>query len=165
MSQPDFELLEPQETIDDWGDFGAVIDQLEQQETEDQPKPEEEQPAEQNNSEALEGLLNVVFTITEQATSIITGVDFEFDAKGKQQVIEAAEPVFTKHGGRLMGVFGNYIEEATLALALLALMYTAQKELKKQRVMALQQKRLEQERQERERRAHYGKETEAAQAA
>lgn len=158
----ELELFEPQEALDDWGDFGQVIDQLEQQETEQQGQDSED-TTDDDNSEALEGFLNVAFTITEQITSFVAGVDFEFDDKGKQQVIEAATPVINKHGSRLMGVFGDYMEEATLVMALLALAYTARKQLATQKAIALQRKKQEQAKREQERRAH-GEETEAASA-
>lgn len=161
-------LLEPQGTGDDWGDFGLVIDQLEKQETDKHNETSvdaTDDAVDDVNSEALEGFLNVAFTITEQITSFFAGVDFEFDAKGKQQVIEAATPVMNKHGGRLMGVFGDYMEEATLLMALLALAYTARKELATQKAMALQRQKQEQAQREQERRAHHGEETAAAGAA
>ncbi|MDP2592968.1 hypothetical protein Q8W41_26280, partial [Vibrio splendidus] len=66
---------------------------------------------------------------TEQATSMISGVEFEFDGKGKQAVIDAAQPVFAKHGSTLMGVFGDYIEEATLLLAVLGLIYASKQQM------------------------------------
>ncbi|MFA0408084.1 hypothetical protein AB4505_07840, partial [Vibrio splendidus] len=82
-----------------------------------------------DKTEAMAGLLNILFALTEQATSIISGVEFEFDGKGKQAVMDAAEPVFAKHGSTLMGVFGDYIEEATLLLAVLGLIYASKKQL------------------------------------
>ncbi|MFA0173075.1 hypothetical protein AB4424_24135, partial [Vibrio splendidus] len=75
------------------------------------------------------GLLDIVFALTEQATSMISGVEFEFDGKGKQAVIDAAQPVFAKHGSTLMGVFGDYIEEATLLLAVLGLIYASKQQM------------------------------------
>nr|MCC4820855.1 hypothetical protein [Vibrio lentus] len=74
-------------------------------------------------------LLDIVFALTEQATSMISGVEFEFDGKGKQAVIDAAQPVFAKHGSTLMGVFGDYIEEATLLLAVLGLIYASKQQM------------------------------------
>lgn len=132
MSQPDNTLLEAANTVDDWGDFSAVISQLEQQEqTESEAVnlTESNQTVTEDKTEAVAGLLEVAFTLTEQATALISGVEFEFDAKGKQAVIDAAVPVFDKHGSALMGVFGDYIEEATLALAVLGLAYASRKQL------------------------------------
>ncbi|MCX9562998.1 hypothetical protein IG518_10795, partial [Vibrio cholerae] len=86
-----------------------------------------------------EGLLNVVFTISEQATSIISGIDFAFDEKGKAEVIKAAIPVINKHGSQLLGLFGNYIEEATLLLAVLALIYTSKRHVTQLKVLKAQQ--------------------------
>lgn len=117
------------ETNDDWGDFGAVISQLEA-EDKAQESPIEEPEAAPDNGEAIEGLLSVAFTVAEQATSILSDVDFEFPEKSKESVIEAAVPVFRKHGGTLMAMFGDYIEEATLLLAILGLIYASKKQLK-----------------------------------
>ncbi|PJC85698.1 hypothetical protein CSW98_14065 [Vibrio sp. HA2012] len=165
MSQPECELLESQDTLGDWPDFSPLIDQLRQEATEEETEATENaKPEQEDKSEAVAGLLNVVFMITEQATSLVTGVDFQFDEAGKQQVIDAAEPVFNKHGSTFMGVFGNYIEEATLLLALLALMYTARKELVKQKAIVLKQRQLEKAERERQRRMH-GQETQASASA
>ncbi|WP_210467698.1 hypothetical protein, partial [Vibrio crassostreae] len=117
---------------DDWGDFGAVIDQLEQQEqTESEPVSltGSTETVTEDKTEAMAGLLDIVFALTEQATSMISGVEFEFDGKGKQAVIDAAQPVFAKHGSTLMGVFGDYIEEATLLLAVLGLIYASKQQM------------------------------------
>ncbi|WP_253650786.1 hypothetical protein [Vibrio sp. Y29_XK_CS5] len=148
MSQPDSVLLEDTNTADDWGDFGAVIQQLEQQEQADSETVNVTEPNATNqdttetNSEAVAGLLEVAFTLTEQATAVISGVEFEFefDAKSKQAVIDAAIPVFEKHGSTLMAVFGDYIEEATLVLAILGLVYASRKQLE-----ALQRSKMEAE--------------------
>lgn len=132
MEQANEALLDEQVDLDDWGDFGAVISQLEQQEqgsTDSVNVTEPTEAASEDKTEAMTGLLNIMFVLTEQATSIISGVEFEFDTKGKQAVMEAAEPVFAKHGSTLMGVFGDYIEEATLLLAILGLVYASKRQL------------------------------------
>ena len=132
MAQTNEVLLEESATVDDWGDFGAVIDQLEQQEqTESEPVSltGSTETVTEDKTEAIAGLLDIVFALTEQSTSMISGVEFEFDGKGKQAVIDAAQPVFAKHGSTLMGVFGDYIEEATLLLAVLGLIYASKQQM------------------------------------
>lgn len=132
MEQTNESLPGDQIELDDWGDFGAVIDQLEQQEqggADSVNVTESTEAVTEDKAEAMTGLLDIVFALTEQATSIISGVEFEFDTKGKQKVMEAAEPVFAKHGSTLMGVFGDYIEEATLLLAVLGLVYASKRQL------------------------------------
>ncbi|MCC4790509.1 hypothetical protein AB6E39_22225 [Vibrio splendidus] len=132
MEQTNEVLLEESAAVDDWGDFGAVIDQLEQQEqTESEPVnlTGSTETVTEDKTEAMAGLLDIVFALTEQATSMISGVEFEFDGKGKQAVIDAAQPVFAKHGSTLMGVFGDYIEEATLLLAVLGLIYASKQQM------------------------------------
>ncbi|CAK3003042.1 MULTISPECIES: hypothetical protein [Vibrio] len=132
MEQTNEVLLNESAAVDDWGDFGAVIDQLEQQEqTESEPVSltGSTETVTEDKTEAMAGLLDIVFALTEQATSMISGVEFEFDGKGKQAVIDAAQPVFAKHGSTLMGVFGDYIEEATLLLAVLGLIYASKQQM------------------------------------
>ncbi|CAK1694471.1 conserved hypothetical protein [Vibrio crassostreae] len=132
MEQTNEALLNESAAVDDWGDFGAVIDQLEQQEqTESEPVSltGSTETVTEDKTEAMAGLLDIVFALTEQATSMISGVEFEFDGKGKQAVIDAAQPVFAKHGSTLMGVFGDYIEEATLLLAVLGLIYASKQQM------------------------------------
>ncbi|CAK1946096.1 conserved hypothetical protein [Vibrio crassostreae] len=144
MEQTNEVLLEESAAVDDWGDFGAVIDQLEQQEqgeTDSVNLTDSTETVTEDKTEAMAGLLDIVFALTEQATSIISGVEFEFDGKGKQAVIDAAQPVFAKHGSTLMGVFGDYIEEATLLLAVLGLIYSS----KQQMTVLMQAKEVESE--------------------
>lgn len=144
MEQTNEVLLDEPAAVDDWGDFGAVIDQLEQQEqgeTDSVHLTDSNETVTEDKTEAMAGLLDIVFALTEQATSIISGVEFEFDGKGKQAVIDAAQPVFAKHGSTLMGVFGDYIEEATLLLAVLGLIYSS----KQQMTVLMQAKEVESE--------------------
>ncbi|MEZ8518019.1 hypothetical protein AB6D50_21115 [Vibrio cyclitrophicus] len=132
MEQTNEVLLEESAAVGDWGGFGAGIDQLEQQEqTESEPVSltGSTETVTEDKTEAMAGLLDIVFALTEQATSMISGVEFEFDGKGKQAVIDAAQPVFAKHGSTLMGVFGDYIEEATLLLAVLGLIYASKQQM------------------------------------
>ena len=132
MEQTNEVLLEESAAVDDWGDFGAVIDQLEQQEqgeTDSVNLTDSTETVTEDKTEAMAGVLDIVFALTEQATSMISGVEFEFDGKGKQAVIDAAQPVFAKHGSTLMGVFGDYIEEATLLLAVLGLIYASKQQM------------------------------------
>ncbi|MBB1464791.1 hypothetical protein H5300_15860 [Vibrio sp. SG41-7] len=132
MEQTNEVLLDEPAALDDWGDFGAVIEQLEQQEqgeTDSVHLTDSTETVTEDKTEAMAGLLDIVFALTEQATSIISGVEFEFDGKGKQAVIDAAQPVFAKHGSTLMGVFGDYIEEATLLLAVLGLIYSSKQQM------------------------------------
>lgn len=132
MAQTNEVLLEESTAVDDWGDFGAVIDQLEQQEqgeTDSVSLTDSTEAVTEDKTEAIAGLLDIVFALTEQTTSMMSGIEFEFDGKGKQAVIDAAQPVFAKHGSTLMGVFGDYIEEATLLLAVLGLIYASKKQM------------------------------------
>ncbi|OXD77010.1 hypothetical protein CE135_25540, partial [Vibrio parahaemolyticus] len=84
--------IENQPDMDDWGDFSAVISGLEQTEVSEltdlptEAANDDSKPA----GEMFQGALSVLFTIAEQATTIISGVDFEFDEKGKAAVIDAA---------------------------------------------------------------------------
>lgn len=140
MQQPDNEL-EVTSLGDDWGDFDVVIKQLETEETPTESTESSALSTETVSSEAFEGFLSVVFTIAEQATSIISGIDFAFDEKGKNEVIKAAIPVLSKHGGELLGWFGDYVEEATLLLAVLALVYTSKRHITELKVYKAEQEK------------------------
>ncbi|MGX1923925.1 hypothetical protein ACUALS_01645 [Vibrio sp. NH-7] len=129
MQQPN-ETLEPLTESDDWGDFGGFIKQLETEESPTELTEETAPETEGLNDEALQGFMGVMFTLCEQATCIISGVEFSFDEKGKTEVINAAVPVLNKHGGSIMAVFGDYIEEATLLIAVLGLIYTSKRTIK-----------------------------------
>ncbi|ASA54427.1 hypothetical protein [Vibrio gazogenes] len=145
MQQPDTdsELLEPDTSTDDWGDFSAVIDALNQQEN----KPTEPDDTEPNKSddkeeqsEAAAAFLDIAFVVTEQVTSMLVGFEFEFDEKGKTKVIEAAKPVLTKHSeGIFMKMLGNYFEEATLLFAIITLGYSTRKQIVKTKKLIAQQ--------------------------
>ncbi|MDP2573253.1 hypothetical protein Q8W40_13765 [Vibrio penaeicida] len=132
MSQPDGDLL-PAQSDDDWGDFSGVIRQLEQEEHAPQTEvsgPEKSAP-EVDKTEAGAALAEAALTVIEQVTSVITGLDFEFDAKGRESVATAVGPVLNKHDGAVSGLMGRYLEEGTLILALIGLMYTTRFNLKK----------------------------------
>ncbi|WP_243978177.1 hypothetical protein [Vibrio natriegens] len=129
---------ENQPDLDDWGDFSSVLTDLEQTEVSvlsDAPttaaNDDEYKPA----GEMFEGALSVLFTIAEQATTIISGVEFEFDEKGKAAVIDAALPVLQKHGDAVTSMFGDYMEEAVLGLAVLSLIYSAKKSMAQQKAL------------------------------
>ncbi len=126
---------------DEYPDFNPLIDGLLQQEKqEEQEESLAEQPEEEKdtiNPEALESFLGMMFSMAEQATSAISGVDFTFDEKGKTDVIQATVPVLNKHGGQLLGVFGSYVEEASLVIAVVVLVFSSKRhitELKIQKV-------------------------------
>ncbi len=129
---------ENQPDLDDWGDFSSVLTDLEQTEVSvlsnaptTAANDDEYKPA----GEMFEGALSVLFTIAEQATTIISGVEFEFDEKGKAAVIDAALPVLQKHGDAVTSIFGDYMEEAVLGLAVLSLIYSAKKSMAQQKAL------------------------------
>ncbi|EQL92920.1 hypothetical protein D035_3628 [Vibrio parahaemolyticus VP250] len=124
--------------------FSAVISGLEQTEVSEltdlptEAANDDSKPA----GEMFQGALSVLFTIAEQATTIISGVDFEFDEKGKAAVIDAALPVLEKHGDTVTSMFGNYMEEAVLGLAVLSLVYSAKKTMAYQKeLLAIEEKK------------------------
>ncbi|MFW8632145.1 hypothetical protein [Vibrio natriegens] len=146
--QDDFEN---QPELDDWGDFSSVLTDLEHTEVStlsDAPttaaNDDEFKPA----GEMFEGVLSVLFTIAEQATTIISGVEFEFDEKGKAAVIDAALPVLQKHGDAVTSMFGDYMEEAVLGLAVLSLIYSAKKSMAQQKALLELEEKKQREQQE-----------------
>ncbi|MBE8577950.1 hypothetical protein IQQ51_20790 [Vibrio sp. OPT18] len=82
----------------------------------------------------MAGFVEIAFVIIEQVTSVTAGFDFEFDEKGKQKVIDAAVPVLNKHGNGILSVFGDYVEEVTLLIAVLALVLSAKKTVAKHKL-------------------------------
>ncbi|MGR5324117.1 hypothetical protein ACP3VW_09700 [Vibrio sp. DNB22_17_1] len=143
--------LENQPDTDDWGDFSAVISGLEQTESTvltDMPTQAANDDESKPTGEMFEGALSVLFTIAEQATTIISGVEFEFDEKGKAAVIDAALPVLEKHGDAVTSLFGNYMEEAVLGLAVLSLVYTAKKSMAQQKALLELEEKKQREQQE-----------------
>lgn len=124
----------PLEIVDDWGDFSSVLNQLEREEGVTESVTESGQPAVEDKSEAMAGFVEIAFVIIEQVTSVTAGFDFEFDEKGKQKVIDAAVPVLNKHGNGILSVFGDYVEEVTLLIAVLALVLSAKKTVAKHKL-------------------------------
>lgn len=118
----------------EWGDFAHVISDLTKEE---QPEAPTEPEPDKDKGEAMAGFVDVAFVVIEQVTSVISGFDFTFDEKGKQKVIEAAAPVLSKHSNRVMVLFGNYVEEATLFVAVLALVFSAKKTINQKKQEAL----------------------------
>ncbi|MDV6251074.1 hypothetical protein [Vibrio sp. EA2] len=142
---------ENQPELDDWGDFSSVLTDLEQTEVStltDLPttaaNDDEVKPA----GEMFEGALSVLFTIAEQATTIISGVEFEFDEKGKAAVMDAALPVLQKHCDTVTSMFGDYMEEAVLGLAVLSLIYSAKKSVAQQKALLELEEKKQRESQE-----------------
>ncbi|UAB70650.1 hypothetical protein INR79_01610 [Vibrio sp. SCSIO 43132] len=133
MSQPDGVLLDAPNGGDDWGDFSSVIRQFEQEENPASSELTEPQSAapEVDKTEAGAALAETALVVIEQITSFATGLEFEFDAKGRASVAAAVGPVLNKHDGVVAGLMGRYLEEGTLILAIIGLMYTARFNLQK----------------------------------
>ncbi|GMQ45360.1 hypothetical protein [Vibrio sp. 10N] len=96
----------------------------------------ESQP-EVDTSEAFDALVTTGLVVVEQAVSILKDIDFEFDERAKQSVVNAARPVAKQYGGALLDQCGDYMNIMTLALAILGLWWASKKqiialELKKQ---------------------------------
>ena len=145
--------IENQPAPDDWGDFSAVISGLEQTEASeltDLPTEAANDDDAKPAGEMYQGALSVLFTVAEQATSIISGVDFEFDEKGKAAVIDAALPVLEKHGDTVTAWFGDYMEEAVLGLAVLSLIYSAKKSMAQQKANLEFEEKKQREQQEKD---------------
>ena len=136
--------------MDVFPDYSHVVNSLE--DTEKQEIFEEQQaqePAQEEkdtlNPEALEGFLGIMFSMAEQATSAISGVDFAFDEKGKTDVIQNAVPVLNKHGGQLLGVFGSYVEEASLVIAVVVLVFSSKRHITELKIQKMEQEKRREE--------------------
>jgi hypothetical protein len=104
----------------EWGDFGNVIKQLEQQESTESQETETQETVEVDSSETIELLLSSMFNLTEQAISSLNEIEFSFDERGKDEVIQASVPVLKKYGSVALEGF-QYLEEATLVIAVIGL--------------------------------------------
>ncbi|MGR5278796.1 hypothetical protein ACPV5J_19095 [Vibrio rotiferianus] len=124
----DLELLNEAANDNEWGDFGSAIKQLEQQESASQDDAITP-TVETDSNESLEILLSSVFNLTEQAISAVNDIEFCFDDKGKTEVIQASVPVLKKYGAVALEGF-QYLEEATLALAVLGLVVSTRLAIK-----------------------------------
>ncbi len=124
----DMDLVETSETaFDDWGDFDAVIHQLEAQEQSESTEVATLTEPVDNSSkvEAAGDLLNAVFGLSEKAISHMSGVTFTFDERDKAEVIDASKPVLEMHGDGLLSLFGDYLPYATLIAAIIGLIYSS----------------------------------------
>lgn len=122
---------EVENMADDWGNFDAVIHQLENEEqAHSEHSGELSTAVDVDNTASLQAFLEVMFMVVEKGTAMFSGVDFKFDEQSREEVTQAAVPVLSKHGTAVSGWFGDYLEEATLALAVLGLIYTTRMNLK-----------------------------------
>ncbi len=136
--------------MDVFPDYRHVVDALEnteQQEILDEQQAQEPAQEEKDtlNPEALESFLGIMFSMAEQATSAISGVDFAFDEKGKTDVIQNAVPVLNKHGGQLLGVFGSYVEEASLVIAVVVLVFSSKRHITELKIQKMEQEKRREE--------------------
>ncbi|CAK2013275.1 conserved hypothetical protein [Vibrio crassostreae] len=97
--------------------------------TENQPSGSTEQESEVDVSEALDALVTTGLVVVEQAVSIMKDIDFEFDDRAKQSVINAARPVAKQYGGALLEHCGDYMNLMTLTLAILGLWWASKKQI------------------------------------
>ena len=88
-----------------------------------------EQESEVDVSEALDALVTTGLVVVEQAVSIMKDIDFVFDERAKQSVINAARPVAKQYGGSLLEHCGDYINLMTLTLAILGLWWASKKQI------------------------------------
>ncbi len=125
------EPVEDISTFDDWGDFSAVIDQLEAQEqgAEEGIEPQSEPVDNSTKIEMAGDLLGALFNLSEKAISHTSGVAFTFNEADKVEVIEATKPVLEMHSGEALEMLGDYIPYAALLLAVVGLVYSSKQRL------------------------------------
>ena len=128
----------------DLGEWGVSLEQLEQTETEQSTALEvnslesEHNDSDEDKKLALMMFSGAAFGAMEEVISLFAGVDFQFSERAVNRVTEAAYPVLKKRD--FSDLFGDYIEEATLVLAILGLVYASRKQLE-----ALQRSKMEAE--------------------
>ena len=97
--------------------------------TENQPNGSAEPESEVDTSEAFDALVETGLVVVEQAVSILKDIDFAFDERAKQSVVNAARPVAKQYGGALLEQCGDYMNVMTLALAILGLCWASKKQI------------------------------------
>ncbi|MFH4721756.1 hypothetical protein [Vibrio alginolyticus] len=97
--------------------------------TENQPNGNAETDSEVDTSEAFDALVETGLVVVEQAVSILKDIDFTFDERAKQSVVNAARPVAKQYGGALLEQCGDYMNVMTLALAILGLWWASKKQI------------------------------------
>ncbi|HCG9714474.1 TPA: hypothetical protein N2902_004623 [Vibrio parahaemolyticus] len=97
--------------------------------TENQPNGSAELESEVDTSEAFDALVETGLVVVEQAVSILKDIDFAFDERAKQSVVNAARPVAKQYGGALLEQCGDYMNVMTLALAILGLWWASKKQI------------------------------------
>ena len=97
--------------------------------TESQRVESVESEPEIDTSEALDALVSTGLVVVEQAISIMKEIDFAFDERAKQSVIDAARPVAKQYGGALLEQCGDYMNVMTLVLAILGLWWASKKQI------------------------------------
>ncbi|EMB9232119.1 hypothetical protein U9606_004927 [Vibrio harveyi] len=97
--------------------------------TENQPNGSTEPESEVDTSEAFDALVETGLVVVEQAVSILKDIDFAFDERAKQSVVNAARPVAKQYGGALLEQCGDYMNVMTLALAILGLWWASKKQI------------------------------------
>ncbi|EPO5780815.1 hypothetical protein ACUCAK_003231 [Vibrio harveyi] len=97
--------------------------------TENQPNTSTEPESEVDTSEAFDALVETGLVVVEQAVSILKDIDFAFDERAKQSVVNAARPVAKQYGGALLEQCGDYMNVMTLALAILGLWWASKKQI------------------------------------
>ncbi|EJG1716324.1 hypothetical protein OL330_004301 [Vibrio parahaemolyticus] len=97
--------------------------------TENQPNGSAEPESEVDTSEAFDALVETGLVVVEQAVSILKDIDFAFDERAKQSVVNAARPVAKQYGGALLEQCGDYMNVMTLALVILGLWWASKKQI------------------------------------
>ncbi|HHP0461792.1 TPA: hypothetical protein ACRZZJ_004530 [Vibrio harveyi] len=97
--------------------------------TENQPNASAEPESEVDTSEAFDALVETGLVVVEQAVSILKDIDFAFDERAKQSVVNAARPVAKQYGGALLEQCGDYMNVMTLVLAILGLWWASKKQI------------------------------------
>ncbi len=97
--------------------------------TENQPNGSAELESEVDTSEAFDALVETGLVVVEQAVSILKDIDFAFDERAKQSVVNAARPVAKQYGGALLEQCGDYMNVMTLALAIWGLWWASKKQI------------------------------------
>ncbi|MFL7024159.1 hypothetical protein BCS58_07585 [Enterovibrio norvegicus] len=130
--QPDEMALDNTQTDDSgWPPFSAAVEAITQQEQKENESshPPPANPENSNQGEVVGMMVSGALSLIEQLVSFKSGVDFEFNDKGKDEVISASSTVFSKYD--LIGKDKTfaYGEEVALLFAVIGITLMSKRQI------------------------------------
>ncbi|MCC4796980.1 hypothetical protein [Enterovibrio norvegicus] len=131
MQSDEMALDDTQTNDGGWPEFSAALEQVKKQEEEKQ-ESSYTLPVNTENSnqgEVVGVMVSGALTLIEQLVSFKAGVDFEFNDKGKEEVISASSSVFSKYDLIGKDKAFAYGEEVALLFAVLGITLMSKRQI------------------------------------